>query len=334
MSIREQWEAEEERWLSPLAMRSSATAGRLHPIEPCEVRTEFQRDRDRIIHCKSFRRLKFKTQVFLAPKGDHYRTRLTHTLEVAQVARTLARAMRLNEDLAEAIALGHDLGHTPFGHIGEKTLDALTPGGFRHNEQSLRMVDVLEKDGQGLNLTAEVRDGIRNHSGADEPKTLEGWCVRRADRIAYINHDIDDAIRGGILKPFELPRRCLEVLGDSHSKRINTMILDIVRTSANQPFIRMSNEVRDASDELRDFLFEHVYHDAWRAKEEKRCDYVLSALFGHFTENPADMPTEYVEIVYKEGVERAVCDFLACMTDRYATDTFQQLFVPNAFATR
>lgn len=205
MTIREQWERHEQQWLSPHAKRSVDTQGRQHPLQPCDVRTDFQRDRDRIIHCKSFRRLKFKTQVFLAPKGDHYRTRLTHTLEVSQVARTLARALKLNEDLTEAIALGHDLGHTPFGHIGEKTLNRLMPGGFQHNAQSLRMVEVLEKDGQGLNLTWEVRDGIRNHSGAFEPATLEGFCVRRADRIAYINHDIDDAIRGGILKPFECP---------------------------------------------------------------------------------------------------------------------------------
>ena len=334
MTIREQWEQHEDQWLSAFAMRSVATRGRERPVTPCEVRTDFQRDRDRIIHCKGFRRLKFKTQVFLAPKGDHYRTRLTHTLEVSQVARTLARALRLNEDLTEAIALGHDLGHTPFGHIGEKTLDRLMPGGFKHNVQSLRMVDVLEKEGAGLNLTFEVRDGILNHSGEGEPQTLEGWCVRRADRIAYINHDIDDAVRGGILKPFELPRRCLTVLGDTHSKRINTMILDVLHTSADQPYVRMSEDVRQASDELRAFLFEHVYNDTWRAEEERRCDYVLEALFRHYVQNPTQMPQEYVQIVYQEGVERAVCDYLACMTDRYATDDFTRLFVPNDFAIR
>ncbi len=334
MTIREQWEEHEAQWLSAYAKRSVDTRGRARPIPPCEVRTDFQRDRDRIIHCKGFRRLKFKTQVFLAPKGDHYRTRLTHTLEVSQVARTLARALRLNEDLTEAIALGHDLGHTPFGHIGEKTLDRLTPGGFKHNVQSLRMVDVLEKEGQGLNLTFEVRDGIRNHSGEDEPVTLEGWCVRRADRIAYINHDIDDAIRGGILKAFELPRECVRTLGDTHSKRINTMILDIVRNSAEQPYVRMSPEVSQASDALRAFLFERVYNDSWRAQEEKRCDFVLTSLFQHYCENPTQMPDEYVQIVYREGVERAACDFLACMTDRYATDDFTALFVPNDFAIR
>ncbi len=332
MTIREQWEQHEGLWLSEHATRSAATRGRQRPVVPCEVRTDFQRDRDRIIHCKSFRRLKFKTQVFLAPKGDHYRTRLTHTLEVSQVARTLARALRLNEDLTEAIALGHDLGHTPFGHIGEKTLDRLMSGGFMHNVQSLRVVDVLEKDGAGLNLTWEVRDGIRNHSGEDEPATLEGWCVRRADRIAYINHDIDDAIRGGILKPFELPQRCLSVLGDSHSKRINTMILDIVHTSQSQPFVQMSPDISDASDELRAFLFERVYNDDWRALEEKRCDYVLTALFEHFSANPTEMPDEYVQLIYQDGVERAVCDFLAGMTDRFATDEFTRLYVPKDFS--
>lgn len=334
MNIRQRLEQEEMQRLSPYASFSAKSAGRDKEIAPCELRTIYQRDRDRIIHCKSFRRLKFKTQVFLSPKGDHYRTRLTHTLEVAQVARTIARSLRLNEDLTEAIALGHDLGHTPFGHIGEAALNARVKEGFRHNEQSLRMVEKLENDGIGLNLSKEVRDGILCHSGEQEPDTLEGWCVRRADRIAYINHDIDDAIRGGILKPFELPKRCLNVLGETHGERINTMILDIVHQSEDKPFIRMSAPVRDASEELRDFLFEKVYHDGWRQQEEKRCDYILSALFDYFLENPAQMPNEYVTISYMEGGERAVCDYIACMTDRYATDTFTGLFVPNAFSTR
>ncbi len=334
MTIRQQLEQEERERLCPLARLSCETDGREHPASPDDLRTEFQRDRDRIIHCKSFRRLKFKTQVFLAPLGDHYRTRLTHTLEVAQVARTLARALRLNEDLTEAIALGHDLGHTPYGHIGERTLDSLMENGFHHNEQSLRVVEKLENDGVGLNLTREVRQGILTHSGREEPDTLEGWCVRRADRIAYINHDIDDAIRGGILKPFELPRRCLSVLGETHGERIETMILDIVRQSANQPYIRMSEEVNSASEELRDFLFERVYRDSWRAQEEKRCDYVLGELFRYYLENPAQMPNEYVSISYTEGSERAVCDFIACMTDRYATDSFERLFVPGGFGVR
>ena len=334
MTIRERQERDEESRLSPYAALSSKSAGRAAPISQCELRTCYQRDRDRIIHCKSFRRLKYKTQVFLTPMGDHYRTRLTHTLEVSQVARTLARSLRLNEDLAEAIALGHDLGHTPFGHIGENTLDKLLPGGFRHNEQSLRVAERLEHEGQGLNLCAETLDGIRNHSGKGEPATLEGWCVRRADRIAYINHDIDDAIRGGILKPFELPRRCLAVLGRTHGERIDTMIRDIVAVSTDQPFVRMSEEVRQASDELRAFLFEYLYDDEWRKKEEERCDYILTALYEHYLAHPEQLPAEYLEISFTEGAQRAVCDYVACMTDRYAIEQFTEIFVPCAFARR
>ena len=331
MTIRERQELEERARLSPYASLSAESQGRAHAISDDDLRTCFQRDRDRIIHCKSFRRLKYKTQVFLSPMGDHYRTRLTHTLEVAQVARTLARALRLNEDLTEAIALGHDLGHTPFGHIGETTLNKLMPGGFKHNVQSMRMAERLENDGRGLNLCKETLDGIRNHSGADEPMTLEGWCVRRADRIAYINHDIDDAIRGGILKPFEIPRRCLSVLGQTHGERINTMICDIIRTSEDKPVVAMSDEVSQASDELREFLFAYVYHDDWRKKEEARCDYIVTALFNHYMSHPEQLPGEYLEIVYTEGPERAACDFVGCMTDRYAIDQFTALFVPNAF---
>lgn len=331
MTIRQRQEQEEQARLSPYAALSCKSGGRAHPIAECDLRTCYQRDRDRIIHCKSFRRLKYKTQVFLSPLGDHYRTRLTHTLEVAQVARTLARSLRLNEDLTEAIALGHDLGHTPFGHIGETTLDKLMPGGFHHNHQSLRVAEKLENGGQGLNLCLETLDGIRNHSGSDKPKTLEGWCVRRADRIAYINHDIDDAIRGGILKPFELPRRCLSVLGETHGERIEKMIVDIVTASLDQPFVEMSPEVSQASDELRSFLFAYVYHDEWRKKEEERCDYILTALYEHYLAHPEQLPAEYLEIAYTEGSDRAVCDFIGCMTDRYAIDQFQTLFVPNAF---
>ncbi|MBQ7867581.1 MAG: deoxyguanosinetriphosphate triphosphohydrolase [Clostridia bacterium] len=331
MTIRQRQELEERARLSSFAALSAESAGRAHPISEDDMRTCYQRDRDRIIHCKSFRRLKYKTQVFLSPMGDHYRTRLTHTLEVAQVARTLARCLRLNEDLTEAIALGHDLGHTPFGHIGESALNHLMPGGFKHNIQSLRMAERLENEGKGLNLCKETLDGIRNHSGQDEPATLEGWCVRRADRIAYINHDIDDAIRGGILKPFELPRRCLSVLGETHGERINTMIVDIVSHSTDRPFVDMSEEVRQASDELREFLFAYVYHDEWRKKEEERCHYIISALFEHYLAHPEQLPAEYLEIVYTEGPERAACDFVGCMTDRYAIDQFTALFIPNAF---
>jgi len=334
MEIREQWEAQEHAWLSPLAVRSVDSKGRLRPEPQCAIRTVFQRDRDRIIHCKSFRRLKRKTQVFLAPRGDHYRTRLTHTLEVAQVARTLARSLKLNEDLTEAIAIGHDLGHTPFGHIGEATLNRLMPGGFRHNEQSLRMVDIIEHEGRGLNLTLEVRDGIINHTGKQEPATLEGWCVRRADRIAYINHDIDDAIRGGILKSTDLPQDCLRVLGKTHSNRINAMITDIIRNALETQRVEMSPEIAEASDKLRDFLFARVYHDGWRAEEEARCDFVLTTLFDYYGRHPEQMPEEYVTVAKAEGTQRSVCDFLACMTDSYVIDLFTDRFVPKNFSVR
>lgn len=330
MSIREELERREKSYLSPFAVCSADTKGRAQPISPDDMRTEFQRDRDRILHCKSFRRLKFKTQVFISPEGDHFRTRLTHTLEVAQVARTIARSLNLNEDLAEAIALGHDLGHTPFGHCGERMLDKLSADGFRHNEQSLRMVEVLE-DGEGLNLTWEVRDGILHHSGKIQPSTLEGKCVARADRIAYINHDIDDAIRAGVLKEFELPSEIFRILGETHGQRINTLILDIVNESRGKNDICMSETVQNAFDNLRDFMFEKVYFDTWRKKEEEKCDYVMGMLFDYFMNHPGEMPLEYVQIAYRDGTERAVIDFLACMTDRYALRTFQHLFAPSAF---
>ena len=330
MTIREELEAREREYLSPFAVCSADTKGRARPMQPCPLRTEFQRDRDRILHCKSFRRLKFKTQVFIAPEGDHYRTRLTHTLEVSQVARTLARALHLNEDLTEAIALGHDLGHTPFGHSGERSLNRLTHDGFRHNEQSLRVVEVLE-GGEGLNLTWEVRDGILKHSGARKPETLEGECVARADRIAYINHDIDDAIRAGVLREFEIPHDLLRVLGETHGQRINTMIADIVRESQGQPHLRMSEPIQHACDEMRSFLFEKVYLDEWRRGEEQRCDHVISSVFEYFMEHPGEMPLEYVQISYRDGTERAVTDYLACMTDRYVLRTYQNLFVPASF---
>ena len=246
------------------------------------------------------------------------------------MARTLARALRLNEDLTEAIALGHDLGHTPFGHSGERSLDRLTSGGFRHNEQSLRVVEVLEGS-EGLNLTWEVRDGILKHSGKLKPETLEGECVARADRIAYINHDIDDAIRAGVLRDFELPQDLLRVLGETHGQRIDTMITDIVRESMGQPHLSMSAPVQQASDELRSFLFDHVYLDEWRQSEEEKCDHVIVSLFEYFMEHPGKMPLEYVQISYRDGTERAVTDFLACMSDRYAIRTYQNLFIPVSF---
>ena len=331
MTIRERTEQNEALMLSPFAARAAETRGRERPAEKCGIRTDFQRDRDRVIHCKAFRRLKFKTQVFLSPEGDHYRTRLTHTLEVSQVARTLARALRLNEDLTEAIALGHDLGHTPYGHIGERTLDSLLSGGFRHNEQSRRVVETLENGGDGLNLTWEVRDGIEHHSGKGFPSTLEGECVRRADRIAYLNHDLDDALRAGILRDFELPAECLRVLGKTHAKRIDTMIRDIVDNSEGKPHLAMSPQVGSAMDGLREFMFARVYRDGWRDPEERRCDYILRTLFDYFCEHPGEMPDEYILITYRDGLERGVADFLSGMTDRYATRKFTELFVPSSF---
>lgn len=332
MNIRTQLEEREKNNLSEFACLSTNTRGRLHPMDKCSLRTEFQRDRDRILHSRAFRRLKFKTQVFLSPKEDHLRTRLTHTLEVAQVARTIARALRLNEDLTEAIALGHDLGHTPYGHNGEYALNRLLNGGFRHNDQSLRVVDKIERDGQGLNLTFEVRDGILNHSGSQEPITLEGMCVRKADRIAYINHDIEDSIRAGILRESDLPKHCLNVLGYSHGKRIENMISNIVSNSINNDYISMSKEFQEASDELRTFMFKNVYRSPEREDEERKCDFVIRSLFVFFVNAPKLMPAKFQEIAHIEGVERAVADYIASMTDRYATHTFESLFVPSAFS--
>ena len=331
MTVREMLEQAELVNLSQYAAKSLHSKGREKPISKDETRTEFQRDRDRIIHSKGFRRLQFKTQVFLAPEGDHYRTRLTHTLEVAQVARTIARGLRLNEDLTEAIALAHDLGHTPFGHIGERTLNEVYPKGFKHYLQSLRMVDKLERKG-GLNLTYEVRNGIVNHSGTLKASSLEGMVVARSDRIAYINHDIDDAIRAGILHPSQLPKDALEVLGQSHGERINTMITDILVNSADQPEIKTSAAVQQATDTLRTFLFENVYQDSWRSDEEQKCDFILKRLYEHFADKPEQMPSEYQEIAQEEGVPRAVVDFIASMTDRYAIRLFRQLFMPEAFS--
>jgi dGTPase len=329
--IRDQLDSELDRFLSPFATRNCVDHSRKAPMDRDPYRTEFQRDRDRIVHSKAFRRLEGKTQVFLAPEGDHFRTRLTHTLEVAQVARTLARALHLNEDLTEAIALGHDLGHTPFGHIGERVLNELIPEGFRHNEQSLRIVETLENGGSGLNLTAEVRNGILCHSGPVEPDTLEGECVRRADRIAYLNHDLDDALRGGVLQKFELPADCLRVLGNTHGERIATMVSDIITCSRNQPHLTMSSLVEDAMNGLREFMFEHVYRDSWRSNQESRCDYILRAMFGYYMEHIGELPEDYLMVCYREGTERGVCDFLSGMTDRYAIRVFHRLFVPSGF---
>lgn len=327
--IRKRREALEFSMLSPEAAFSARSRGRETPIAPCPLRTGFQRDRDRILHCKSFRRLKHKTQVFIAPEGDHYRTRLTHTLEVAQIARTIVRALRLNEDLAEAIALGHDLGHTPFGHAGERLLDRMMPGGFAHNEQSLRIVERLE-NGKGLNLTWEVRDGIRNHRTACQPGTLEGQAVRIADKIAYINHDIDDALRAGLLNEEDLPEESLERFGKGHGVRINAMILDVVYESLDKPWVKMSPGGQSASDALRKHLFENLYRDARALEQEKRAEHVLDRLFGYYCENKSALPEEYIAIAERDSLSRAVCDYIAGMSDQYAIQRYLELFVPRS----
>jgi len=325
--LREEAERLEEELLSPLASLSSRTRGRDRPEEPCKVRTEFQRDRDRIIHSKAFRRLKHKTQVFIAPEGDHYRTRLTHTLEVAQIARTIARALRLNEDLTEAIALGHDLGHTPFGHAGEEALNEVVPGGFKHNEQSLRVVEVLEGEG-GLNLTWEVRDGIAHHTGPVKPQTLEGQVICYADRIAYINHDIDDALRAGIITLEDLPRDCLEVLGYEHRQRINTMVLDVIENSWGKNYITMSSRVQEATDTLRAFLFKHVYIGSRAKAEEGKAKRMLKELYYFYLEHPEYLPPSKRP---EDDLHRRACDYIAGMTDRFAILQYQRLFVPSGF---
>ncbi len=335
--LRTDIEAAEHSSLSPRAALSDATRGRVRALEPDPYRTEYQRDRDRIIHSKAFRRLMHKTQVFLAPEGDHYRTRLTHTLEVSQIARSVARALRLNEDLTEAIALGHDLGHTPFGHVGEDALGSCydevralhpeAPHGFRHNEQSVRVIEVLEYEGNGLNLTWEVRDGVANHTGDGQPATLEGGIVRLADRIAYVNHDIDDAIRGGVLEDADLPSHAVEVLGRTHGARIRTMVQDTIASSDDLESICMSPEVGDAMMELRAFLFENVYLSSRAKDEEPKASGVVKALFRYYLENPELLPDEYAPASTAEVVQR-VTDYVAGMTDRYAIGKFEELFVP------
>ncbi|MFA5535619.1 MAG: deoxyguanosinetriphosphate triphosphohydrolase [Bacillota bacterium] len=322
-------EAWEERELSSLAALSKNSKGRVIPLEPCQVRTEFQRDRDRIVHSKSFRRLKDKTQVFIAPKGDHYRTRLTHTLEVAQIARTVARALRLNEDLVEAISLGHDLGHTPFGHAGETALAAVCPCGFTHNEQSLRLVEELE-EGKGLNLTWEVRDGILNHTGDGFPKTLEGQIVRLVDRIAYVNHDLDDAIRAGIITIADLPQNCVSLLGEKHGQRINTMVQDLIKYSQEQPLLTMSEEIQRATNDLREFLFAKVYVGSPAKKEEDKAKRMLQDLFWFYNENPDVFKLE-AEWKLGQDLKRQICDYIAGMTDRYAVSRYEMHFVPKGF---
>ena len=368
--IRERIEASELRF-SPLAAKSRYSLGRLLPEDPSPMRSDFQRDRDRIIHCNAFRRLKHKTQVFLAPIGDHYVTRLTHTLQVSQIARSIARALNLNEDVTEAIVMGHDLGHPPFGHIGESALDELHPGGFRHNEQSLRVVDFLEKDGQGLNLTFEVRDGVLKHSKARESigaeafgvaMTLEGQIGKLADSVAYLNHDIGDAIRAGMIAEESLPANSTALLGHRHAERINTMVCDIIDASwqrvragensagqtaedykrrrseieesarQNHPLIAMSPRILAAVDRLREFLFRTVYTQPTTKKEVEKAKGVIQALYRHFCEHDGELPAEFRAHLSSEPIERVVCDYVSGMTDRYALNLFTELFVPQLWS--
>jgi len=338
--VREELENQEGTILSPYAAFSNRSKGRLREETECPLRPAYQHDRDRIIHSKSFRRLKHKTQVFLAPAGDHYRTRLTHTLEVSQIARTISKSLHLNEDLTEAIALGHDLGHTPFGHAGEETLNEVVPEGFNHADQSLRVVDLLEKDGTGLNLTAEVRDGIVKHSkgrgeifgqsGEDAPFTLEGQVVRIADIIAYINHDLDDAIRAGIIHLEDIPKDCLERLGSTHSMRINTMVYDIISETRRGDTERLSisAEVLAATLRLRDFLWTRVYENASVHRDFHKATKLLRELYHYFTLHPDPFLSLIERKEFYDTPERCVCDFLAGMTDRYAFQIYERLFLP------
>ena len=321
----------EKQFFSPYACKSDETKGRDRYEEPCPMRTEFQRDRDRIIYSKAFRRLKNKTQVFFSPEGDHYMTRLTHTLDVAQVARSIARSLDLNEDLCEAIALGHDLGHTPFGHTGERVLERLNPKGFAHNEQSIRVVEVLENEGLGLNLTHEVKDGILQHRKTGNPHTLEGKIVSLADRIAYMNHDIDDAIRAGIFKNEDLPSNVVKTLGVSTSGRINTMISSIYTCSKGKNDILMDKDVEKASKELRAFLFETVYMDLAAKEEETRASEMLTAMYGYFKNHIEKLPDFYKELLKEYNEDTVVSDYISSMTDRYAVYTFEEIFVPKTF---
>lgn len=325
MTIRERTFETEEMLFCPQATFSKNCRGRAIPEEPCPLRTDFQRDRDRIIHSKAFRRLKHKTQVFLIPEGDHYRTRLTHTLEVAQIARSLARILRLNEDLTEAIALGHDLGHTPFGHTGERTLNEVF-GNFKHNEHSLRVAEM-----EGLNLTFEVKDGMLNHKTSGKPSTLEGRLVQLSDKFAYVNHDLSDALRGGIITPADIPPHCLKILGESHSKRINTLISDIARNGISGGKIELTANIAEAFSELRDFLFKNVYADNVAKDEEIKANKVISSLYFHFIAHPEDLPDDEKQRLDRDEVDRIVCDYIAGMSDFYAINEFRRLFIPEAW---
>ena len=332
MNIRENLEKWEEEHLSPYAALSSRSIGRMRQEEQCDIRPVFQRDRDRIIHSKSFRRLKDKTQVFLSPQGDHYRTRLTHTLEVSQNARTIAKALSLNEELAEAIALGHDLGHTPFGHAGERALDRVCPYGFDHSEQSVRTVDILEKGGQGLNLTFEVRDGIRNHQTKGHPMTLEGCIVRLSDKIAYIHHDMDDAIRAGMLTEEDVPGDIREVLGTTTGARLNRFIHDIVSNSMGKDFVAMSEPVAEAMQALRHFMFERVYLNPQAKGEESKAEVLVETLYDYYLHHLELLPKD-LQILMESGEsrERIVCDYVGAMTDRFAIARYEEIFVPRTW---
>ena len=332
MCHRKEQEASEMNCLSSYACHSVHSRGREMPEEECEIRTVFQRDRDRILHSKTFRRLAHKTQVFIAPEGDHYRTRLTHTLEVSQIARTIARALKLNEDLVEAIALGHDLGHTPFGHTGEHALQELTEGDFSHHKHSLRVVDQLENDGKGLNLTYEVRNGILNHPTKGTPCTLEGRVVQVSDKIAYINHDIDDAIRGKVLKQEDLPQKCIDILGESSRERIHLLITDIIKESHHQDTIKMSKKVDHAFYNMREFLFEKVYVGSLAKEQEDKAKQVIKQLYRYYIDKTHELPEAYIERFQSgDSKKQIVCDYIAGMTDRYAIHKYCDLFFPSSW---
>ncbi len=333
MTIRESFEQQEKEYLSPYAALSINSKGRARPEEPCDIRPVFQRDRDRIIHCKAFRRLKDKTQVFLSPEGDHYRTRLTHTLEVSQNARTIAKALRLNEELVEAIALGHDLGHTPFGHAGERALNRVCPFGFEHNVQSVRTVDRLEKGGQGLNLTFEVRDGILNHQMVGTPHTLEGKIVQFSDKIAYIHHDMDDALRAGILTEEDVPRDIRETIGSTTGERLDHFIHDIVTNSMGKNDIQMSQPMAEAMQKMRRFMFENVYQNPVAKSEESKAEALMETLYLHFCKHIDALPEEFLKLLEQgEEKERVVCDYVGAMTDRFAISLYEEIYIPKSWA--
>lgn len=336
MTVREELERQEHRRLNPKASFADRSRGRprQEPGREGDVRTCYQRDIDRIVHSKAFRRLMHKTQVFLRPEGDHYRTRMTHTLEVARIASTISRALALNEDLAEAIAMGHDLGHTPFGHAGEAALTECLGKPFCHNEQSLRVVDYLEKDGQGLNLTHEVRNGILCHTGDPWPNTLEGIIVRRSDQIAYVNHDIDDAIRAGILTNDDIPPEISDVLGHDHSSRINTLVTDIIKASTQADTVCLTPEVEKALKDLRTFMFERVYRNPVAKGEEGKAKEMLSRLFDYYVNHPEALPDDFQPQLSFDGMERTVCDYIAGMTDNYAVDKYTEIFIPTGWQVR